>query len=197
MVPVVLCLAPNSIGLACARPRQCLRINRTLLTPGAVFVAAVAVSIGAEPPARRYGSSSPSRLDDAARISSIFAIIARRPRPGRCSGADRLEAGLGGCGDGDGGTLLPSSFVVMGAAVGRWPRPVWHSAVERGLAPIAAGLILSGGIARCGVSPGGPAIWIAAALATVCCCVGRAPSATPFAAAVRCRLAGNRRVVKS
>ena len=64
---------------------------------------------------------------------------------------------------------LPSSLLVYGVARlwGRWRGSVWHSAVERGLAPIAAGLILSGGIAVLRVSPGGPAIWIAAVVATV------------------------------
>jgi len=59
---------------------------------------------------------------------------------------------------------LPSSLLVYGAARlwGRWRGSVWHTAVERGFAPIAAGLILSGGIAVLRVSPGGPAVWAAA-----------------------------------
>jgi chromate transporter len=63
---------------------------------------------------------------------------------------------------------LPSSLLVYAAARlwGRWRGSVWHSAVERGLAPIAAGLILAGGIAVLRVSPGGPAVWLAAAVAT-------------------------------
>ena len=71
---------------------------------------------------------------------------------------------------------LPSSLLVYGAARlwGRWRGSVWHSAVERGLAPIAAGLILSGGIAVLRVSPGGAAVWIAAVVATVLCWAGRA-----------------------
>ena len=50
---------------------------------------------------------------------------------------------------------------------GRWRGSVWHAAVERGLAPIAAGLILSGGVAVLRVSPGGAAVWTAAVAATV------------------------------
>jgi chromate transporter len=50
---------------------------------------------------------------------------------------------------------------------GRWRGSVWHTAIERGLAPIAAGLILSGGIAVLRVSPGGPAVWAAAVVSTV------------------------------
>ena len=63
---------------------------------------------------------------------------------------------------------LPSSLLVYGAARlwGRCRGSVWHSAVERGLAPIAAGLILAGGIAVMRVSPGGPAVWLAAVLST-------------------------------
>ena len=61
---------------------------------------------------------------------------------------------------------LPSSLLVYGAARlwGRWRGSLWHSAVERGLAPIASGLILAGGVAVLRVSPGGPAVWVAAAL---------------------------------
>jgi chromate transporter len=64
---------------------------------------------------------------------------------------------------------LPSSLLVYGAARlwGRWRGSVWHDAVERGLAPIAAGLILSGGLAVLRVSPGGPAVSVAAAVAAV------------------------------
>jgi chromate transporter len=43
---------------------------------------------------------------------------------------------------------------------------VWHSAIERGLSPIAAGLILAGGLAVLRVSPGGWPVWIAATLST-------------------------------
>jgi chromate transporter len=63
---------------------------------------------------------------------------------------------------------LPSSLLVYAAARlwGRWRGSVWHSAVERGLAPIAAGLILAGGIAVLRVSLGGPAVWLAAIITT-------------------------------
>ena len=64
---------------------------------------------------------------------------------------------------------LPSLLLVYGAARlwGRWRGSVWHAAVERGLAPVAAGLILSGGVAVLRVSPGGAAVWMAAVAATV------------------------------
>src|SRR5260221_9533802 len=59
---------------------------------------------------------------------------------------------------------LPSAVLVFGVARlwGRWRGSAWHEAIERGLAPIAAGLFLSGGIAGLRASPGGPAAWIAA-----------------------------------
>ena len=49
---------------------------------------------------------------------------------------------------------------------GRWRGSSWHQAVERGMAPLAAGLFLSGGIAVLRASPAGPAVWIAAGGAT-------------------------------
>ena len=48
----------------------------------------------------------------------------------------------------------------------RWKGSPWHAAIERGMAPIAGGLFLSGGIAVLRASPAGPAVWIAAGLAT-------------------------------
>ncbi|HTQ35324.1 MAG TPA: chromate transporter, partial [Stellaceae bacterium] len=48
----------------------------------------------------------------------------------------------------------------------RWRGSPWHAAIERGMAPIAAGLFLSGGIAVLRASPAGPAVWIAAGAAT-------------------------------
>jgi len=63
---------------------------------------------------------------------------------------------------------LPSSLLVYGAARlwGRWRGSPWHAAVEGGLAPIAAGLMLAGGLAVLQVS-GGRAVWGAAIVATV------------------------------
>jgi chromate transporter len=76
---------------------------------------------------------------------------------------------------------LPSSLLVYGAARlwGRWRGSVWHTAIERGLAPIAAGLILAGGIAVLRVSSGGPAVWVAAIASTAL--ILRWPSLHPLA----------------
>lgn len=62
---------------------------------------------------------------------------------------------------------LPSSLLVYGAARlwGRWRGSPWHAAIERGLAPIAAGLVLAGGLAVLEAA-GGIWVWGAAAAAT-------------------------------
>jgi chromate transporter len=62
---------------------------------------------------------------------------------------------------------LPSSLLVFGASRlwGRWRGSVWHGAIERGLSPIAAGLMLAGGLAVLQAA-GGAAVWAAAAVAT-------------------------------
>ena len=75
---------------------------------------------------------------------------------------------------------LPSSLVAYGATQlwGRWRGSAWHTAVERGLAPIAAGLLLSGGLAVLRVSPGGAAVWVAAVAATAV--LLRRPSVDPL-----------------
>jgi len=59
---------------------------------------------------------------------------------------------------------VPSAALVLAVARlwARWRGSVWHTAVERGMAPVAAGLFLSGGIAVLRASPGGPAVWVAA-----------------------------------
>src|SRR6516162_3075393 len=78
-------------------------------------------------------------------------------------------AGLAGALTSTVALYVPSSLLVYGAARlwGRWRGSLWHSAVERGLAPVAAGLLLSGGIAVLRISPGGPAVWAAAVIATL------------------------------
>ena len=104
-------------------------------------------------------------------FADLFAISRAAPGPGTMLSAliGWKAAGWAGAVMATVALYLPSSLLVYGAARlwDRWRGSVWHSAVERGLAPIAAGLILSGGIAVLRVSPGGPAIWIAAAVATV------------------------------
>ena len=103
-------------------------------------------------------------------FADLFAISRAAPGPGTMLSTliGWKVAGLLGALTATIALYLPSSLLVYGLARlwGRWRGSVWHAAVERGLAPIAAGLILSGGIAVLRVSPGGPAIWIASAVTT-------------------------------
>ena len=63
---------------------------------------------------------------------------------------------------------LPSALLVFGAARmwRRWRGSLWHGAIERGLAPIAAGLFLSGGIVVLRAAPAGWPVWAAAIVTT-------------------------------
>jgi chromate transporter len=99
-------------------------------------------------------------------FADLFAISRAAPGPGTMLSTliGWKVAGIPGALTATVALYLPSSLLVYGAARlwGRWRGSVWHTAVERGFAPIAAGLILSGGIAVLRVSPGGPAVWAAA-----------------------------------
>ena len=102
-------------------------------------------------------------------FADLFAISRAAPGPGTMLSTliGWKIAGLAGALTATIALYLPSSLIVYAAARlwGRWRGSVWHSAVERGLAPIAAGLILAGGIAVLRVSPGGPAVWLTAIIA--------------------------------
>src|SRR6266705_419857 len=104
-------------------------------------------------------------------FADLFAISRAAPGPGTMLSTliGWKVAGLTGALTATVALYLPSSLLVYGLARlwGRWRGSVWHSAVERGLSPIAAGLILAGGLAVLRVSPGGPPVWVAAALSTV------------------------------
>jgi chromate transporter len=103
-------------------------------------------------------------------FADLFAISRAAPGPGTMLSTliGWKVAGLPGALTATLALYLPSSLLVYGAARlwGRWRGSVWHAAVERGLAPIAAGLILSGGIAVLQVSPGGATVWAAAIAST-------------------------------
>jgi chromate transporter len=107
----------------------------------------------------------------AREFADLFAISRAAPGPGTMLAAliGWKAAGGSGAVTATVALYLPCSLLVYGAARlwGRWRGSIWHAAVERGLAPIAAGLILSGGIAVLRVSPGGAAVWMAAVAATV------------------------------
>jgi chromate transporter len=103
-------------------------------------------------------------------FADLFALSRAAPGPG-----SMLATLIGWKAGGLAGALvatvafyLPSSLLLFVVAKiwGRWRGSAWHQAVERGMAPIAAGLLLSGGIAVLRASPAGPAVWIAASVAT-------------------------------
>jgi chromate transporter len=104
-------------------------------------------------------------------FADLFAISRAAPGPGTMLAAliGWKVAGIPGAFAASLALYLPSSLLVYGAARlwGRWRGSPWHGAVERGLAPIAAGLVLAGGLAVLRVAPGGVAVWAAAIAATV------------------------------
>jgi chromate transporter len=111
-----------------------------------------------------HGWTSPRQFAD------LFAISRAAPGPGTMLSAliGWNVAGLAGAVTASAALYLPSSLVVYAAARvwGRWRGAAWHGAVERGLAPIAAGLVLSGGLAVLRVAPGGIAVTAMAIAAT-------------------------------
>ena len=99
-------------------------------------------------------------------FADLFAISRAAPGPGSMLVAliGWKVAGIAGAVVATMSLYLPPALLVYGAARlwGRWRGSAWHGAVERGLAPIAAGLLLSGGIAVLRLSAAGPALWLAA-----------------------------------
>jgi len=103
-------------------------------------------------------------------FADFFALSRAAPGPGSMLAAliGWKIAGLGGALVATVAFYLPASLLLFAAAKiwGRWRGSAWHQAVERGMAPIAAGLFLSGGVAVLRVAPAGIAAWIAAGVAT-------------------------------
>lgn len=103
-------------------------------------------------------------------FADLFAISRAAPGPGTMLSAliGWKVAGWTGALTATVALYLPSSLLVYGAARmwGRWRGSRWHAAIEQGLAPIAAGLVLAGGLAVLQVS-GGRAVWAGAIVATV------------------------------
>ena len=103
-------------------------------------------------------------------FADLFAISRAAPGPGTMLSAliGWKAAGLPGAVTATVALYLPSSLLVYGGVRlwGRWRGSVWYGAIERGLAPIAAGLILSGGVAVLRASPGGPMLWAAVMVST-------------------------------
>lgn len=146
---------------------------RTLLTLAFVFVPLSLFSIGG-------GTALLAEIEHQSvtihgwttqrEFADLFAISRAAPGPGTMLSAliGWKAAGLPGALTASVALYLPSSLLVYcGVRLwGRWRGSVWYAAIERGLAPIAAGLILSGGVAILRTSPGGPAIWIAVIVST-------------------------------
>jgi chromate transporter len=103
-------------------------------------------------------------------FADLFALSRAAPGPGSmlCALIGWKIAGIGGAIAATVAFYLPASLLLFVAAKvwGRWRGSPWHHAVERGMAPIAAGLFLSGGVAVLRVAPAGLAAWVAAGLAT-------------------------------
>ena len=104
-------------------------------------------------------------------FADLFALSRAAPGPGSMLAAliGWKAAGIGGAAVATIAFYVPSAALVLAVARlwGRWRGSVWHTAVERGMAPVAAGLFLSGGIAVLRASPGGPAVWVAAIATTL------------------------------
>jgi chromate transporter len=103
-------------------------------------------------------------------FADLFALSRAAPGPG-----SMLAALIGWKAAGVSGALvatlafyLPSAVLVLAVARlwGRWRGSIWHTAIERGMAPVAAGLFLASGLVVLQASPGGPAIWAAAIVTT-------------------------------
>jgi chromate transporter len=104
-------------------------------------------------------------------FADLFALSRAAPGPG-----SMLAALIGWKAAGIPGALvatlafyLPSAALVLVVVRlwGRWRGSRWHTAIERGMAPIAAGLFLAAGLVVLQASPGGPAVWVAAIVTTV------------------------------
>jgi chromate transporter len=103
-------------------------------------------------------------------FADLFALSRAAPGPGSMLAAliGWKVAGLAGALLATVAFYLPASLLLFVTAKiwGRWRGSRWHHAVERGMAPIAAGLFLSGGVAVLRASPAGLPVWIAAGAAT-------------------------------
>jgi len=99
-------------------------------------------------------------------FADLFALSRAAPGPGSMLAAliGWKAAGIAGAVVATLAFYVPSAALVVTVARlwGRWRGSEWHTAVERGMAPVAAGLFLSGGIAVLRALPGGPAVWVAA-----------------------------------
>jgi chromate transporter len=103
-------------------------------------------------------------------FADLFALSRAAPGPGSMLATliGWKVAGIPGALVATTAFYLPSALLVFAAARvwGRWRGSLWHAAIERGLAPVAAGLFLSGGIVVLRASPSGWPEWTAALVTT-------------------------------
>jgi len=106
----------------------------------------------------------------AREFADFFALSRAAPGPGSMLVAliGWKVAGLPGALVATAALYLPAAALVYAVARlwNRWRGSAWHGAVERGMAPIAGGLFLSGAIAVLRASPGGWPVWAAAGAAS-------------------------------
>jgi chromate transporter len=145
----------------------------TLLTLFAVFAPLSLLSFGggnATIAAIAHQSVEVQHWTSDRDFADLFALSRIAPGPGSMLAAliGWKAAGVVGALIATAAFYLPASLLLYAAAElwGRWRGSAWHQAVERGIAPIAAGLFLSGGLAVLRAAPGGAAVWIAAGAAT-------------------------------
>ena len=106
----------------------------------------------------------------AGEFSDLFALSRAAPGPGSMLAAliGWKVAGVAGALVATLAFYLPGVVLVYAAARlwGRWRGTAWHTAIERGIGPLAAGLFLAGGIVVLPASFSGWPLWAAAAVAT-------------------------------
>jgi chromate transporter len=103
-------------------------------------------------------------------FADLFALSRAAPGPGSMLAAliGWKAAGVSGAFVATVAFYLPSGVLVLAVARlwGRWRGSLWHTAIERGMAPVAAGLFLASGLVVLQASPGGAAVWVAAIMTT-------------------------------
>jgi chromate transporter len=107
---------------------------------------------------------------DEREFADLFALSRATPGPGSMLATliGWKIAGLPGALTATIAFYLPSAVLAFAAARlwRRWRGSLWHSAIERGLAPVAAGLFLASGLVVLRASPAGWPVWAAALVTT-------------------------------
>ena len=103
-------------------------------------------------------------------FADLFVLSRAAPGPGSMLATmiGWRAAGLAGALVATIAFYLPSALLVLAASRlwGRWRGSRWHTAIERGIAPVAAGLFLSSGIVVLRAASTGWPTWAAAIVAT-------------------------------